>query len=212
MACSSACSKEFNRKELESLLSSVLDNLDDGKVKKLGDEQFKALFHFLNGRDTFACLPTGHGKTLIYQVAVLVARTGKVKILPSNPLVVVVSPLFSWRRVNRGVRHNAPSAWVFRASLTCYEYHAMAWSAGSVAEPRRMLNIAIFDPWQRSLFSRQRTPGKEPLLAGKSASRPVGILSTLCSFKMFPLFQWHACKLAISRRKVFFFFARNQLI
>ena len=29
-----------------------------------------------------------------------------------------------------------------------------------------MLNIAIFDPWQRSLFSRQQTPGKEPLLAG----------------------------------------------
>ena len=25
----------------------------------------------------------------------------------------------------------------------------------------------IFDPWQRSLFSRQRTPEKEPLLAGK---------------------------------------------
>ena len=57
MACSSACSKEFNRKELQSLLSSVLDNLDDGKVKKLSEEQFKALFHFLNGRDTFACLP-----------------------------------------------------------------------------------------------------------------------------------------------------------
>ena len=30
-----------------------------------------------------------------------------------------------------------------------------------------MLNIAIFDPWQRSLFSRQRTPGKEPQLTGK---------------------------------------------
>ena len=38
---------------------------------------------------------------------------------------------------------------------------------GSVAKPRSMLNIAIFDPWQRSLFSRQQTPGKEPLLAGK---------------------------------------------
>ena len=71
-----ACSKEFNRKELQSLLSSVLDNLDDGKVKKLSEEQFKALFHFLNGRDTFACLPTGHGKTLIYQIAVFVARLG----------------------------------------------------------------------------------------------------------------------------------------
>ena len=34
---------------------------------------------------------------------------------------------------------------------------------GSVAKPRSMLNKAIFDPWQRSLFSRQRTPGKQPL-------------------------------------------------
>ena len=60
MACSSACSKEFNRKELQNLLSSVLDNLEDGKVKKLSDEQFKVLFHFLNGGDTYACLPIGH--------------------------------------------------------------------------------------------------------------------------------------------------------
>ena len=67
--------------------SSVLDKLDDGKIKKLSDEHLKAL---LNGRDTFACLPTGHGKTLIYQIAVVVVRTEKVKILPSNPLVVVV--------------------------------------------------------------------------------------------------------------------------
>jgi len=59
----------------------------------LSGKQFKALFHFLNERDAFTCFATGHGKTLIYQNAVLVARTGKVKILPSNPLVVVVSPL-----------------------------------------------------------------------------------------------------------------------
>ena len=32
-------------------------------------------------------------KTLIYQISVLVVRTGKVKILPSNAFVVVVSPL-----------------------------------------------------------------------------------------------------------------------
>ena len=49
MACSSAISKEFSRKELLSLLSSVMDNLDDGKIKQLSEEQFKALFHFLNG-------------------------------------------------------------------------------------------------------------------------------------------------------------------
>ena len=37
------------------------------------------------------CLATGDEKTLIYHTVVIVAR--KVKILPSNPLVVVVSPL-----------------------------------------------------------------------------------------------------------------------
>ena len=45
---------------------------------------------------------------------------------------------------------------------------------GPVAKSRSMLNIAIFDPWQRSLFSRQRTPGKEPLLAGNFF--PLGII------------------------------------
>ena len=38
---------------------------------------------------------------------------------------------------------------------------------GLVAKPRSMLNKAILDRWQRSLFSRRRTPGKEPLLAGE---------------------------------------------
>ena len=86
-------SEGCSRKELLSLLPSVLENLHEGKIKKMSHEQFKALYHFLNGRDTFACLPTGHGKTLSNQIAVLVARTGKVKILASNALVVVVSPL-----------------------------------------------------------------------------------------------------------------------
>ena len=37
-----------------------------------------------------------------------------------------------------------------------------------------MLNLAIFDPWQRSLFSCQRSPGKGPLLAGKHYTVHVG--------------------------------------
>ena len=79
-------------KSYKVCFSFVLDYLGDGKIKKkLSEEQFKALFHFLNRRDTFVCLATGGEKTLIYHTAVLVAR--KVKILPSNSLVVVVSPL-----------------------------------------------------------------------------------------------------------------------
>ena len=79
-------------KSYKVCFSFVLDYLDHGKIKKkLSEEQFKALFPFLNRRDTFVCLATGDEKTLIYHTAVLVAR--KVKILPSNSLVEVVSPL-----------------------------------------------------------------------------------------------------------------------
>ena len=40
---------------------------------------------------------------------------------------------------------------------------------GSIAKPRSVLNIAIFDPWQRSLFSRQRT--RERASASREAHR-----------------------------------------
>ena len=142
MACSSVCSKEFNRKKLQSLLSSVLDNFDGKKVKKLSDEKFRALFHFLNERNLFACLPTGHGKTLIYQIAVLFAQMGKVKILPSNPPVVVASPLkalvsdqleSSQRLELKAVKMEQELfdnddklkelGFIF---VTCYEHHVMA--------------------------------------------------------------------------------------
>ena len=54
----------------------------------------------------------------------------------------------------------AEAVYVLQASRDC-----------SVAKPRSMLNKTIFEPWQRSLFSRQRTPGKEPLLAGFTVRR-----------------------------------------
>ena len=183
MISSSARSKECSRKELLSLLPSVLENLHEGKINKMSHEQFKPLYHFLNGRDTFACLPTGHGRTLIYQIAVLVARTGKVKILPSNALVVVVSPLNalisdqleSCQRLKLKAVKMEQELFDNDDKLTELEleeaevvYLLQTSHDGSVAKPRSMLNKAIFDPWQRSLFSRQRTSGKEPLLAGKS--------------------------------------------
>ena len=179
MTSSWARSKECSCKELLSLLPSILENFHEGKIKKMSHEQFKALYHFLNRRDTFACLPTGHGKTLIYQIAVLVARTGKVKILPSNALVVVVSPLNalisdqleSCQRLKlKAVKmeqelfdNDDKLTELEEAEVVCV---LQTGHDGSVAKPRSMLNKAISDPWQRSLFSRQRTPGKEPLLAG----------------------------------------------
>ena len=86
-----------------------MDNFKDESVKAVTKEQKKAMFSFLSGRDTFVCLPTGYGKSLIYQVALLIAKrlsearsedvsslaqsdsTSGLKI-PSNPMVLLVSP------------------------------------------------------------------------------------------------------------------------
>ena len=43
---------------------------------------------FLSGYDTFAVLPTGHGKSLIYQMAALISKEKQ-----ADPVIFVVSPL-----------------------------------------------------------------------------------------------------------------------
>ena len=110
----------------------------------------------------------------------LVARTGKVKILPSNALVVVVSPLKalisdqleSCQRLKLKAVKMEQELFDNDDKLTELEetevvYVLQISRDDSVAKARSMLNKAIFHPWQRSLFSRQRTLAKEPLLAGK---------------------------------------------
>ena len=134
-------------------------------------------------------MPTGHGKSLIYQIALLVARTGKVKILPSNALAVVVSSLnalisdqleFCQRLKLKAVKMeqelfgNDDKLTELQEAEVVYALQTSR--DGSVAKPRSMLNKAIFNPWQRSPFSRLRTPGKEPLLAGNRQSEILTIL------------------------------------
>ena len=41
---------------------------------EMASEQRKVILHFLKGSDPFACLMTGCRKSLIYQIAVLVAE------------------------------------------------------------------------------------------------------------------------------------------
>jgi hypothetical protein len=53
----------------ESALRYVIDIFKDETVKAVTEEQKKAIFSVLLHRDTFVCLQTGYGKSLIYQVA-----------------------------------------------------------------------------------------------------------------------------------------------
>ena len=77
----------------ESSLRSVLPKFG---LRELYNEQMQALYYLVSGNDVFANLPTGFGKSLIYQLAPFVVeemsrREGK----PRTAIVLVISPLVS---------------------------------------------------------------------------------------------------------------------
>jgi len=51
-------------------VKSALGRVNTGThgISNLTQHQSKALLNFLCGKDSFVCLPTGHGKSLIYQL------------------------------------------------------------------------------------------------------------------------------------------------
>ena len=55
----------------EKNLQSILPRFGLAELK---NEQKKALFYLLSGKDVFVNLPTGFGKSLIYQLTPLVAE------------------------------------------------------------------------------------------------------------------------------------------
>ena len=61
-------------------------------VSKLYPEQKKALRAFVTRQDVFVNLPTGYGKSLVFQMAPFVhSELGNA----TNPIVIVISPLIS---------------------------------------------------------------------------------------------------------------------
>ena len=66
-------------------------------ISSLTEPQSRPLFNFLSGNDTFVLLATGHEKSLIYQICPAVARklASTEKKFPSEPIVIVISPLIS---------------------------------------------------------------------------------------------------------------------
>ena len=66
-------------------------------MEKLFPEQFKVLKTFVSGTEVLLNLPTGFGKSLVFQMAPLVhaelslGRNG----FAANPIIIVISPLVS---------------------------------------------------------------------------------------------------------------------
>ena len=62
-------SASLSRESFNDAVEKALEAIKDSSIESLTKYQSKALFHVLNGEDTFVSLPTGHGKSLIYQLA-----------------------------------------------------------------------------------------------------------------------------------------------
>ena len=91
-------SASFEISHFDQAIKSSVSKLGDKRIKEITSLQRKVLLGFLKGRDTFACLPTGYGKFLIYQLAVRVAAELSVvynykDLFSTEPVVLVVSPL-----------------------------------------------------------------------------------------------------------------------
>ena len=85
------------KKRLNKSVNSAVGKVNTGIVK-LTQHQLKALNNFLCGKDSFVCLPTSHGKSLIYQLCPVVVKelsSSGLKQFPTDPVVVVISPLNS---------------------------------------------------------------------------------------------------------------------
>ena len=91
-------SVSFEISHFDQAIKSSVSKLSDKRIKEITSLQRKVILGFLKGRDTFACLPTGYGKSLIYQLAVRVAAELSVvykDLFSAEPVVLVVSPLNS---------------------------------------------------------------------------------------------------------------------
>ena len=83
--------QHLSRESFNDAVEKALGALKDSSIESLTKYQSKALFHVLNGEDTFVSLSTGHGKSLIYQLAPSVSK--HLGLLSEVPIVLVISPL-----------------------------------------------------------------------------------------------------------------------
>lgn len=95
--------------DFESCLSEVLSELSAaGLAFTLKTEQERALRHLFNGKDVMAVLPTGFGKSLIFQLFVLMCGVrSKRQGGTGFASIIVISPLQSIIRDHQVVEVNS---------------------------------------------------------------------------------------------------------
>ena len=86
---------EPSRKNVNECINTVVNSLY-GTDFKLTQEQRKCIESFVCGQDTIAILPTGYGKSLIYQMTPnVISELSKkgLRNFPDQPILIVICPL-----------------------------------------------------------------------------------------------------------------------
>ena len=82
------------KETLDDALLCVVSNFEN--LHDLSKQQLAAIKSFVSGTDTFVSLPAWHGKSLIYQLAIPLAKELRkysgLFSLPISPILLVVSP------------------------------------------------------------------------------------------------------------------------
>jgi len=78
-----------SKRDMSSLTDRVIDTCQRVLNRKPRDKQLEAILAILNGKDSVVLLPTGGGKSLVFQAAAVVAWEMRGSVL------IVVSPLLA---------------------------------------------------------------------------------------------------------------------
>ena len=94
-----ACSGDLSRLSWEDFCQCVRSVCPMFNISMLHDRQLEALYSFVNGEDVFVNLPTGYGKSVIFQMAPLVHVWMNENVSPNwwkkDAIILIVSPLLA---------------------------------------------------------------------------------------------------------------------
>ncbi len=131
------------------------------EIKHLKPQQVKAITNFVLRRDVFAVLPTGYGKSLIFQIIPSICSRMAACGLnyPENPILLVISPLVSLisSHIRELKAHGISCAWLNESdvdedAVLNGRFSIVFTSPKSIVKNRKWREMLRSSIYQKNLF------------------------------------------------------------